>query len=79
MSIHVIHQRKAVLIGWDTKVVEGKWATVEGEESDGFEEKLHVPNDGNALVTYGAEFAGSSKLRVSGSKGGAEEGTIEIS
>lgn len=78
MTIHVINQRKAVLIGWDTNVVKGKYATIEGEEADGFEEKLHVPNDGNAVVHYGEDFSGSSTLRVSGSKEGAEEGTIEV-
>lgn len=78
MAVRVITQRKAVQIGWDTSIVRGKWATIEGEEPDGFEEKLHIPNDGNGLVTYGGDFSGPSKLRISGSKGGVEEGTIEV-
>lgn len=78
MSVEKHIQRKAVQITWDVTQVHGKWATVEGKEEHGFEEKLQVPNDGDALVTYGEDFVGESELRVTGSKGGTDEGIIHV-
>jgi hypothetical protein len=91
MTMHVKEQRKAVQIGWQTEktnpnqdspwVIKGSHASIEGEEpfgSGNFEEKINVPNDGDAVVHYGADFTGQSHLRVKGSKSGTDELTFTV-
>lgn len=91
MTMHVKERRKAVQVGWQTAaehpndnadhIIHGTHASILGEEpfdSGHWEEKLNVPNDGDAVVHYGEHFTGQSRLRVVGSTGGQDEITFEV-
>lgn len=74
MTVHVIHQRKVVEVGWDRAQVKGAFASMQVDD----EEKRSVENDGKANLTFPNDFEGEVTVTIKGSKSGTETGTITV-
>jgi len=71
--------RKAFVVEWDP----GDYAGQVVIEATGAEDDVHttqsMPNDGDAYLSYPADFTGSSKVRVLGEDGTVvDEGEISV-
>ena len=78
MTVNINTDRKAVVLEYDE--INGDTYTIRatGEAGDVHASGPH-PNNGNAIVTYPADFVGNSHIEITGSDGSRTEGDIEIS
>lgn len=82
MAVKLSFDRKAVEITWDATKVKGPRvrivATNQADLSD-YSIRTNVDNDGRAVLTYPADYIGSSLIVVEGAGQSRDEGTIDIS
>jgi hypothetical protein len=79
--IEIKHKRMAVVLGYDTEVVEGKSISLQAsnsEEGGELEEKKEVENSGEVTIFYPFDYHGSSEILIRGSKSGEDSGTITV-
>lgn len=70
--------RKAVNITWDTEAVQGPHVNLRAENADDISLRNDLTNDGYAVVTYPADYHGTSHITITGSESGSDEGDIEV-
>lgn len=75
--------RQAVEITWDKDLVDGDTVSIRSENPDAVNDDDRVStrnadNDGRAVLTYPADYHGSSEVTVTGSDGGEDTGTISV-
>jgi hypothetical protein len=80
MTVEQDVTRKAVSITWDTEAVQGDTVTIRlvNPDSEGDISTKDDRNDGQSVVTYPADYAGSTDVTVTGSDGGEDTGTITV-
>lgn len=77
--IHKTHERKAVTCSYDADEVQGKHASLLASTPDGdWEEKKQINNTGHFGLSFPADYEGECNVKVIGSAGGSDEGTIEV-
>jgi hypothetical protein len=77
----VFKQFRGVSVTWDTDAVKGQSVSVQATRSDDFKEVKSVPNHGHVNVAFGAPGGKpvTSNIKVVGSRGGEESGTVTVS
>lgn len=80
MGVEVDVSRQAKGIKWDTSVVQGETANIRctNPENEDVSTRDGVKNDGLAVITFPADYAGECNVTVTGSDGGEDTGTIEV-
>jgi hypothetical protein len=79
MTVEKTGQRKLVLFSYNKAVVKGRTVSVQAAQGDAEPvEKKNPPNHGTAYVAFGHDFVGESHIRVVGSSGGEDDGTIAV-
>ncbi len=79
MSVSVSHDRKAVELTWDSKLVVGDTADIRCvNPDDGDVSTRTADNDGRATVTFPKDYSGSCEVTVTGSDSGEDSGTISV-
>ena len=80
MAISIIHTRRAVVIQYDTNIVQGHSASVSTAKPDDSVtiEKKEVVNQGHAVLYFPDSYKGDCFVEVQGSKGGLDSGTITV-
>ncbi len=81
MTVQINTDRKAVVLSYDTELVQGDTADLlcqnpadlsDVSTRDGFD------NDGNVIVTFPADYSGETVASITGSDSGEDTGTIEV-
>jgi hypothetical protein len=70
--------RKAVNIAWDASALEGDTVDLRAESADDISTRPQIVNDGYAVVTYPADYQGTSHITITDAAGNVEEGDIEV-
>ena len=80
MSVTLDTSRKVVVLKYDTDVVQGEMIeiTAVNTETGDVGQRAESNNDGEALLFYPVEWTGTNDVTISGSDGGEDTGTIEI-
>ena len=79
MSVEKDVTRKAVNIKWDPAAVQGSEVQIEATNPEtGDVSTTDGKNDGFHVLTYPADYTGSTEVKVTGSEGGEDSGTIEV-
>jgi hypothetical protein len=77
----VFKEFRGVSVTWDVDVVKGQSVSVQASQSDDFKEVRSVPNHGHVNVAFGKPGGKTvtSNIKVVGSRGGEETGTVTVS
>lgn len=80
MSVEINVERKAVEIQWDPSDYHGNVKVVATGEAGDVHNTSDMPNDGKAVLSYPADFSGTSVVQVLGVDDDAivDEGDITI-
>lgn len=78
MAVAVSFDRKAVEITWDNVLVVGDTVDIKTESDDDVSGRTDVANDGRATLTFPYDYTGTTKVTVTGSESGADEGDITV-
>jgi hypothetical protein len=80
MAVEINIVRKAVEVKWDIEAVGSDRCKIFAENVDtgGVSNTAEMENDGFAVLTYPLDFEGQTHVRVEGTDGGSDEGTITI-
>jgi hypothetical protein len=81
MSVELDLTRKAVNLVWDTSVATGGTVDLRCTNPNNLEDvstRDGITNDGYAVVTFPADYAGECNVTVTGSDGGVDTGTILV-
>lgn len=78
MAVELSFDRKAVEITWDASALHGDTVSIKTENDDDVSGREDVQNDGRATLTYPKDFTGTTRVTVTGSEGGVEEGEIKV-
>ena len=80
MSVEINVERKAVEISWDPSDYEGNVKVLAVGEAGDIHNTSNMPNDGKAVLSYPAEFSGTSAIQIVGVDDDqlVDEGEIEV-
>lgn len=80
MTVEVNVERKAVEVKWDVSDYEGDVKLIAVGAAGDVHNTRDMPNDGKAVLSYPADFSGTSAIQVVGVADDAlvDEGEIEI-
>jgi len=81
MPVEINVERKAIEIKWEPSDYVGNVKVVATGEAGDIHNTTDMPNDGKAVLSYPADFSGTSTIQVLGVEDDAlvDEGDIEIS
>jgi hypothetical protein len=74
-------QRKTVNVHWDKSEIKGGTVSIEASsgDQDGYKEvRSGLENDGWATITFPASFSGPCSVKVTGSHGGEQSGSVDV-
>lgn len=72
-------QRKTVNVHWHDEIKGGTVSLeVSGDHDDTNEVRSGLQNDGYATITFPSDYTGDCFVKVKGSKGGEETGTVQV-
>lgn len=66
MPVEINVERKAVEIKWDASDYQGNVKVVATGEAGDIHNTSNMPNDGKAVLSYPADFSGTSTIQVLG-------------
>lgn len=79
MAVSIDSSRKAINIAWDVDALEGEFVDLKAQNADDISIRSDLKNDGYAVVTFPADFVGSSSITITDENGNSESGVIEVS
>jgi hypothetical protein len=78
MAVETDSERKAVNIKWDANALNGDTVDLKAENADDVSTRPDIPNDGYAVITYPADYHGTSHVTITDDDGNVEEGDITV-
>lgn len=78
MAVELSFDRKAVEVTWDKDAVQGDTVSIRTENEGDVSGRTDVKNDGRATLTYPKDFSGTTRVTITGSDGGTDEGDIKV-
>lgn len=80
MAVRVSEERKAVVLTYDTDLVQGEGITIKAQNTATGDvgSRSEQNNDGEAVLFFPADFTGSDVVVIEGSAGGVDSGEVEI-
>jgi len=81
MTVEISNERVAYVLKYDLGEVEGETADLRCTNPENLEDvstRDGIENDGNAIVSFPADYHGETEVVITGSDGGEDTGTIEV-
>lgn len=78
MAVEVDTERQAVNIKWDATALSGDEVDLRAESADDVSTRPRIVNDGYAVITYPADYSGTSHITITDDDGNVEEGDVSV-
>lgn len=78
MAVEKDLERQAVNIKWDAEALNGDEVDLKAENADDVSTRPDIKNDGYAVVTFPADYSGTSHVTITDADGNVEEGDISV-